>query len=293
MRRALVAAMHAGYWTLYLLVLSWLFLVLPASHASDRPFAVLTAASPIVLLAVAPNAGAFYAAYGPLFIRFLARRRLARLFAGTAAVCLATAAAGLLLGFVLFGPTQPVFSQPRETAALIALLSALAAIHVAIALVMRGFVGWYDDHPVREELTRRAHSNELVERFVQALDRVQLLLAPPTAPCRRDYIFVKTELRLEKVRLDEVLVIEGQRDYRRIHTTSKRIMTLQTFAEFERLLPPEILCRVHRSYMVAPGRIESIERGEITIGGMTIPLSDTYRDRFLALIGQERPASSP
>ena len=123
------------------------------------------------------------------------------------------------------------------------------------------------------------------ERFVQAVDRVMTApgLARPAAS--RDFIFVKTELRLEKVRLADILVIEGQRDYRRIHTASARIMTLETFGDFERRIAADIVCRVHKSYMVALDKIESIEHGRIRIQNLTIPISDTYRERFFALIG--------
>jgi len=107
----------------------------------------------------------------------------------------------------------------------------------------------------------------------------------PVMPAFREFIFVKTEQRLERVRLDEILVIEGQRDYRRIHTPARRIMTLQTFAEFERRIPSDIVCRVHKSYMVALGRIDAVERGRIAIQHLTVPISDTYRDRFYTLIG--------
>ena len=62
-------------------------------------------------------------------------------------------------------------------------------------------------------------------------------------------------------------------------------MTLQTFAEFERQIPSDIVCRVHKSYMVALGRIDAVERGRIAIQHLTVPISDTYRDRFYTLIG--------
>lgn len=116
------------------------------------------------------------------------------------------------------------------------------------------------------------------------------VLAEKARDAIRHVIFVKTEQRLEKVRLDEILVIEGQRDYRRIHTAGRRIMTLQTFAEFERDIPPDVVCRVHKSYMVALDKIESVERGRITVHNLAgpIPISDTYKDRFYALIGHGR-----
>jgi DNA-binding LytR/AlgR family response regulator len=128
------------------------------------------------------------------------------------------------------------------------------------------------------------------QRFVQAVDRARGNLARRAAPgeisAARTFFFVKTEHRLEKVQLRDVLYIEGVRDYRRIHTVRKRIMTLQTFGELERTLAADVVCRVHKSYMVALDKIESVERDRITIGEKRIPISETYREKFYALIGQ-------
>jgi DNA-binding LytR/AlgR family response regulator len=122
------------------------------------------------------------------------------------------------------------------------------------------------------------------ERFVQAVDRAQAALSRSEPAAHRNFIFVKTEFRLERIRLSEILYIEGKGDYRRIHAIGKRIMTLMTFGELEERIPPEIVCRVHKSYMVAIDKIESVERDRIKIGDQLIPISETYRDRFYALI---------
>ena len=99
-----------------------------------------------------------------------------------------------------------------------------------------------------------------------------------------EYIFIKTENRLEKVNLSDILYIEGMSDYRKIHTTSKRIMTLQSFNDLENIIPSSIICRVHKSYMVAINKIETIERRRIKINSKLIPISDTYKDFFLKYI---------
>lgn len=122
------------------------------------------------------------------------------------------------------------------------------------------------------------------ERFVQAVTRVAENLPKKAAQTLRNFIFVKTENRLEKISLREIIYIEGMRDYRRIHTVNKRIMTLQTFAEFERQIPPNIVCRVHKSYMIALDKIDSIEKDRIKIGAQFFPISETYKQRFFALI---------
>jgi DNA-binding LytR/AlgR family response regulator len=103
----------------------------------------------------------------------------------------------------------------------------------------------------------------------------------------RKFIFVKTEYRLEKVLLHDVLYIEGVRDYRRIHVGAKQIMTLQTFGEFEVAIPAAVICRVHKSYMVSVDKIDSIERDEIRIRDRIIPISETYKKRFFEIIRWE------
>ncbi|WP_338870416.1 response regulator transcription factor [Spirosoma sp. SC4-14] len=121
-------------------------------------------------------------------------------------------------------------------------------------------------------------------RFVQAIDKVQEKLAFRQPKPQPDFIFVKTENRLEKITLSDILFIEGMRDYRRIHTVDKKIMTLQNFSEFEQIIPSSQVCRVHKSYMVAIHKIESIERSRIRIANQLIPISDTYKDQFFQLI---------
>ena len=122
-------------------------------------------------------------------------------------------------------------------------------------------------------------------RFLQAVNKAHDNLSKVSLKPNIEYIFVKTENRLEKVMLNEILYIEGMRDYRKIHTFDKRIMTLQNFKELEQLIPSYIICRVHKSYMVALSKIESIERNRIKIAGRLIPISTTYKDHFLQKIG--------
>lgn len=121
-------------------------------------------------------------------------------------------------------------------------------------------------------------------RFIQAIDKVQQTLTPKESLHTKNYIFIKTENRLEKVCFEDLLFIEGMRDYRKVHTRQKRIMTLQTFTDFEKIIPENILCRVHKSYMVAIDKIDSIEKDKIKIDQVEIPISETYKQAFLKLI---------
>ncbi|MEO7361476.1 MAG: LytTR family DNA-binding domain-containing protein [Gemmatimonadaceae bacterium] len=130
-------------------------------------------------------------------------------------------------------------------------------------------------------------------RFVQAVDQamVQATLpavgATPTAADAGDrtYFFVKTEQRLERVRFAELLYIEGDGDYRQVQTLTRRIGTLEKFSELEARLPRELVCRVHKSFMVALDKVESVERDRIRMRDKYIPISSSHRDDFYARIG--------
>ncbi|MCU0426160.1 MAG: LytTR family DNA-binding domain-containing protein [Candidatus Kapabacteria bacterium] len=133
------------------------------------------------------------------------------------------------------------------------------------------------------------------ERFLQAVDKAhnglqtksQGGLQPTTADAPQASVFIKTEHRLENVQFSDLLYIEGMSDYRKLHLAGKSIMTLQTFSELEQMIPPNVACRVHKSYMVALNKIESIERDRILLRGagkVIIPISETYKEQFFSRI---------
>ncbi|MBL4706938.1 MAG: response regulator transcription factor [Flavobacteriales bacterium] len=122
------------------------------------------------------------------------------------------------------------------------------------------------------------------ERFVKAVNKVHAQLEEKETSKQSNFLFIKTENRLEKVDLEDIIYIEGMRDYRRVHTSNTKIMSLQTFTEFERLISPSVLVRVHKSYMVAIHKIESIEKNRIRINDLLIPISNSYRASFFEQI---------
>jgi two-component system LytT family response regulator len=96
----------------------------------------------------------------------------------------------------------------------------------------------------------------------------------------QDFIFVKTEHKIQKIELADILYIEGLKDYISIFTKGERIITLQNMKKMEETLPHSQFIRVHKSYIIALDKIESIERSRITICSKIIPIGDTYRDEF-------------
>jgi DNA-binding LytR/AlgR family response regulator len=122
------------------------------------------------------------------------------------------------------------------------------------------------------------------ERFIQAVDKASEIINRKREHKRPNRIFIKTEYRLEGIEISEILYIEGMGDYRKIVTNSKRIMTLQTFGELVDLLPKDIFCRVHHSFIVSLDKIERIERNRIRIKEKLIPVGNSYSKAFYGMI---------
>ncbi len=64
-------------------------------------------------------------------------------------------------------------------------------------------------------------------------------------------------------------------------------MTLKTFTEFKQQISPNVICHVHKSYMVSLDKIDSTEKDRIKIKNRIIPISETYKQKFFALINHE------
>jgi two-component system, LytTR family, response regulator len=130
------------------------------------------------------------------------------------------------------------------------------------------------------------------DRFYKSVLKVQnsLLQVNPVTQVKvidntiNSFIFVKTEHRIQKIYLDDILYIEGLKDYISIFTKTERVITLQHMKKMEEALPSERFIRVHKSYIVSIDKIESIERSRIQICDKIIPIGDTYRDNFFKLI---------
>jgi len=136
------------------------------------------------------------------------------------------------------------------------------------------------------------------DRFYKSVQKVQQIINPSATGAvaikeepavqqtdfLSDFIFVKTEHKIQKVYLNDILFIEGLKDYISIFTTTERIITLQIMKKMEEALPEKHFIRVHKSYIVAINKIDSIERSRIWIKDKIIPVGDTYREEFFKII---------
>ena len=96
-------------------------------------------------------------------------------------------------------------------------------------------------------------------------------------------IFVKSEYKQVQVMLDDILYIEGLKDYIKIYEEGheKPLLSLMSMKSMEEMLPSQRFMRVHRSYIVQKSKIRVVEHNRIVFGKTYIPVGDSYKDEFL------------
>lgn len=99
---------------------------------------------------------------------------------------------------------------------------------------------------------------------------------------QNDFFFIKSEYKTIKLFNDDVLYIEGLKDYVKIFCNNKTtaFLTRLNLKNMEEVLPEEKFIRVHRSYIINPRKIDSIQKSHLVIGNKKIPIGDNYRSDF-------------
>lgn len=155
MKKWFVFLLHLGYWLLYLALLALIYATVSLQLGKTRLLPNLVALFPVALLFITPNFISFYASYFLLFPQFLSRKKFAWLLICGSAVCVTAALFGVMLSIFVFGFNQPLFNNQREFWGATLSQSLLTAVHAATALVIRGFVVWYEEIKLKEELARK------------------------------------------------------------------------------------------------------------------------------------------
>ena len=99
------------------------------------------------------------------------------------------------------------------------------------------------------------------------------------------------EYRLQQIAFDSILYIEGLKDYVKIHVEGepRPVLSLMSLKSLEEQLPADRFIRVHRSYIVQPSKIRTIERNRIVFEKEYIPISDNYRQAFFDFLAEHSP----
>lgn len=113
--------------------------------------------------------------------------------------------------------------------------------------------------------------------FAEAIDRICRSALPAV-----QYLTVRSEYRLVRLPFNEILYIEGLKDYVKIYVSGRErpVITQMSMKSIEQALAGDTFVRIHRSFIVAKARIEAYDRTTVYIGGNALPIGDTYRHRF-------------
>lgn len=138
------------------------------------------------------------------------------------------------------------------------------------------------------------------ERFVKSVEKVyaslenenklkaELKESQMLVDKKSDFIFVKSDYKLQKVRFKDIMYIEGMKDYLRIVTPEKRLMVLQNFKRMEAILPDNKFVRVHKSYIISVEKIDSIGKKSLKVGEMIIPIGESYKKAFFDFLDNNK-----
>ena len=131
------------------------------------------------------------------------------------------------------------------------------------------------------------------ERFLKAVNKVYELFslrnerheykteAPSEASRADDFIMVKSDYQTIRINLNDIVYIEGLKDYVKIHLESgKPVVTLNSLKNLAEKLPSDVFIRVHKSFIVSINKINSIVRNRIIIGDKWIPIGENFNELF-------------
>lgn len=133
-----------------------------------------------------------------------------------------------------------------------------------------------------------------LERFIKACNKAKALFdlrkgKDSTSADGPDHFFVNVEYRLVKITIDDVLYIEGLKDYIKIHLASKvrPVITRMSLKAIIKRLPSDKFVRIHKSYIVCMAKVTTIKRDFVQIGDLEIPIGESHKENVDRILGNE------
>lgn len=122
------------------------------------------------------------------------------------------------------------------------------------------------------------------EDFLRATDKALQRVAAQVShndSLQERFIYVKSDYKLLRIKLSDILYIEGLKDYVRIYMANgEKIVSLISMKRMEESLPQPEFMRIHRSYIVNMGHVSVVDRNRIVFGSELIPVSDNYKEQL-------------
>ena len=119
-----------------------------------------------------------------------------------------------------------------------------------------------------------------LSRFMQAVDRARELIQSTSEEFKFDneeFIFIRDSNIIRRLKLEDILFVEAMGDYVKLHTLKKFFAIHTTLKAVEDRLPASKFIRVHRSYIVALNKIDSLQDGDLILNNKSVPVADAYR----------------
>lgn len=130
-----------------------------------------------------------------------------------------------------------------------------------------------------------------MDRFLKAVGRVRDRMSLEGSQ-EESYVYVKSDKKLVRVELANVIYVEGLKDYVIIHRANDRIITLQTMKSLESRFPSSMFQRIHRSYILNVQHIKALVGNmvEVTYKGerKQLPIGKNYRDKILTIVNDRK-----
>jgi len=122
------------------------------------------------------------------------------------------------------------------------------------------------------------------ERFFKAVVKAQATLGSrpkPEITQAGAYFFIKSNQKIEKVLIEDILYIEALSNYAILHTKTKKHIVYMSFKGIESQLPQDLFLKIHKSFMVAVNAIQTIDNDEMILADHVLPISKSYRSAVM------------
>jgi DNA-binding LytR/AlgR family response regulator len=125
------------------------------------------------------------------------------------------------------------------------------------------------------------------DRFLKAVQKVKdYAELKDSLAAGSGYLFVRSDKRIEKIQLKDILYAESIGNYINIVTTDKKLLAYLTLKSLEAQLPAHDFVKVHQSFLVSLAKIDAIDGNRVMIGAKEIPVSRNFRDRLMEVVEQ-------
>lgn len=122
------------------------------------------------------------------------------------------------------------------------------------------------------------------ERFLKAVNKAAGLhaaAAPVPLSDASPLVQIKSGTQVHRVRVADILFVEGAGNYMTFHTASGRILSLLTMSEALAMLPASGFLRIHKSYIIGIKHIQIVGKHDVVVAGKEIPIGVTYREQAM------------